>query len=320
MLSSYQLPSERISAGLSTGAVELSAAFRTYSRWSYDSRCRDLWPLASGFWPLAFGLWPLASALCPLPSGLWPLASGLWPLASGTASTSPVTYSRWEPCEGPGPFLLMSPLPHLIVSTWPETCSSSSSSLLLCCLIFLWAGWPQWKEHALWLRKDGCQVRFDDVASHLEARGALDVQFLRCAVASRQALKIKHYSKGKFVHCRALSCTVVHCHALLCKVVHTREVFKIPTTDSPRLCNCSKRCQRGDWCRCSFLSNEAWLERDIWTAETLSGDSDDVAMSKLIGLHLSELSVVDFGSVPRISTVSYNFSLTTRTAVVMMLP
>ena len=34
----------------------------------------------------------------------------------------------------------MSTFPDLLLSTWPETCSSSSSSHLLCCLIFLWAG------------------------------------------------------------------------------------------------------------------------------------------------------------------------------------
>ena len=32
----------------------------------------------------------------------------------------------------------MSRFPDLLLSTWPETCSSSSSSLLLHCLVFLW--------------------------------------------------------------------------------------------------------------------------------------------------------------------------------------
>ena len=49
-------------------------------------------------------------------------------------------------------------------------------------------GWcAQWKELALWLRKDGRQVSFDDVASRVEARGAVDVQYLRCEVASQQS-------------------------------------------------------------------------------------------------------------------------------------
>ena len=38
-------------------------------------------------------------------------------------------------------------------------------------------GWcTHWKELALWLRQDGCQVSFDDVASRVEARGAVDVR------------------------------------------------------------------------------------------------------------------------------------------------
>ena len=48
------------------------------------------------------------------------------------------------------------------------------------------------KELALWLRKDGCQVRFDDVASHLEARGAvrwlLDSRATRLRESTTQVL------------------------------------------------------------------------------------------------------------------------------------
>ena len=74
--------------------------------------------------------------------------------------------------------------PDLLLSTWPATLKQLTPSLLPRFPV----GWcAQWKELALWLRKDGCQVSFDDVASRVEARRAVQVRFLRCEVVSRQS-------------------------------------------------------------------------------------------------------------------------------------
>ena len=81
----------------------------------------------------------------------------------------------------------MSRFPDLLLSTWRETCSSSSSSLLLHCLVFLWAGGRSGRNSRFSCAKMAAKFASMMLPRVSKRCGALDVQFLRCEVFSRQS-------------------------------------------------------------------------------------------------------------------------------------